>query len=287
MTEASGPIPKASGGSIWGPLGGDFGIRLASALVLFGFALLIVWLGGWYFAAWIVTACAVMAIEWERMTQAPFAWAGVAIPVAANAVAASLAVLGHYPYAFAAIGVGALASFAYAQITGRHRRWAFAVPLYLGVPAIALIWLRGAPDGWITTLWFLFVVWATDSWAMIAGRVFKGPLLAPKISPKKTWSGFFGGLVGAMGIGAIFAAVAGRAPDPALLVAMLVVSFVGQAGDVLESAIKRRFQAKDAGAVIPGHGGFLDRLDSLLAATLAIAVIRLIWPDFPFAGIWP
>lgn len=286
MSETAGPAPKA-GGSIWGPLGRDFGIRLASALVLFGFALLIVWLGGWYFAAWIAVACAVMAVEWERMTQAPFAWTGVAIAAIAIAAGAGIAVTGEYVFAFAAVGAGALLSFAHAQLTGRHRRWAFALPLYLGVPAIALVWLRSGDDGWITTLWFLFVVWATDSWAMIFGRLFKGPLLAPTLSPKKTWSGFFGGIGGSIGIGSIFAAVAGLTPHLGLVAAMAVLSLVGQAGDVLESAIKRRFHAKDAGDVIPGHGGFLDRMDSLLAATLAMAAIRLIWPHFPFAGIWP
>jgi phosphatidate cytidylyltransferase len=287
MTQASGQGTPVAAASIWGPLGRDFGIRLASALVLFGFALLVVWVGGWLFAGWIVIACTAMAIEWERMTQAPFAWTGVAIAALTIAAAAALALLNLLPWAFGAVGAGALASFGHAQATGRHRRWAFALPIYLGVPALILIWLRGAPDGWITTLWFLFVVWATDSWAMIAGRIFKGPLLAPTISPKKTWSGFFGGLIGAMGIGAIFAAVAGRGPDLALLLAMSAISLVGQAGDVLESAVKRRFHAKDSGDVIPGHGGFLDRLDSLLAATLAMALIRLIWPAFPFQGIWP
>ncbi len=270
--------------SFWGPLGGDFGIRLASALVLFGIALLVVWLGGWAFAGWIAAACALMAYEWERMTQQPADGVGIAIAALAIAAAAALAVLNLYPYAFGAAGGGALLSFAYAQAQGRHRRWAFALPLYLGIPAIALIWLRGQAEGWVTTLWFLFVVWATDSWAMIAGRIFKGPLMAPRISPKKTWSGFFGGTIGAVGIGLIFAGVAGRVPDVAIIGVIVVLAIVGQAGDVLESAIKRRFHAKDAGAVIPGHGGFLDRMDSLLAATLAMAIIKLLWPDFPFGG---
>lgn len=271
-------------GSIWGPLGGDFGVRLASALVLFGIALVVVWLGSWAFAAWIAAACAVMAFEWERMTQHPADWVGVSIAGVAISAAAALSVLQNYPYAFGAAGAGALASFAYAQAKGRHRRWAFALPLYLGVPAIALVWLRGLPEGWLITLWFLFVVWATDSWAMIFGRIFKGPLMAPSISPKKTWSGFIGGTLGAIGIGSAFAAIAGYTPDVPLIAAMTAIALVGQAGDVLESAIKRRFQAKDSGAVIPGHGGFLDRMDSLLAATLLMAVIQLIWPGFPFGG---
>lgn len=276
--------PGAPTRSFWGPLGGDFGIRLASALVLFGIALLVVWLGGWVFAVWIALACGVMAFEWERMTQHPADPAGVAIATLAIAAGAGLAQAALYPFAFGAVGLGALLSFAHAQLRGRHRRWAFALPLYLGVPAIALIWLRGQPEGWVTTLWFLFVVWATDSWAMIAGRIFKGPLMAPRISPKKTWSGFVGGTLGAIGIGAIFAAVAGRAPDGVLVAAMAAIAVVGQAGDVLESAIKRRFQAKDAGAVIPGHGGVLDRMDSLLAATILMAAIKLAWPEFPFGA---
>jgi len=269
--------------SVWGPLGSDFGIRLASALVLFGIALLVVWLGGWPFAAWIVLACTVMAIEWERMTQSPFLWAGAGLAVTGIAVAAAFAVQALYLYACAALGVAAFAAFLHAQVSGRHRRWAFALPLYLGIPALLLIWLRNAPDGHLSVLWFLFVVWATDSWAMIIGRIFKGPLLAPIISPKKTWSGFIGGTIGAIGIGSIFAAVVGRTPDLGLIAAMTAISLTAQAGDVLESAVKRRFRAKDAGAAIPGHGGVLDRLDSLLSSTLAFALIRAIWPAFPFS----
>lgn len=280
MTVA-GPAARLAG-SVWGPLGSDFGIRLASALVLFAIALLVVWLGGWAFAAWIVVACAVMSAEWERLTQIPFSWAGFALGVGAVAIASAFAVEALYPQALACLAIGAIAAALHAQLTGRHRSWALALPLYLGIPATILIWQRNAPDGYVTVLWFLFVVWATDSWAMIVGRLFKGPLLAPVVSPSKTWSGFFGGIAGAVGIGAIYAAVAGGAPDVAMVAAMIAISLTAQAGDVLESAVKRRFQAKDAGAAIPGHGGVLDRLDSLLAATLALAVLRLFWPGFPF-----
>jgi len=283
MTGEAGQAPSRR--SIWGPLGGDFGIRLASALVLFGFALLVVRAGGWYFSAWVALACAIMAIEWERMTQQPFSWAGVVVAALTVAAAVALATLGRYEWAFAAAGAGAFVMFAHAQASGRHRRWAFALPLYLGVPAIALVWLRSSPEGWLPTLWFLFVVWATDSWAMIAGRVFKGPLLAPRISPKKTWSGFFGGVIGAIGIGAIFAAVAGWAITWPMVAVMTAISLVGQAGDVLESAVKRRFQTKDAGDVIPGHGGFLDRMDSLLAATILYALVRMLAPWIPAGGV--
>jgi phosphatidate cytidylyltransferase len=270
--------------SIWGPLGGDFGIRLASALVLFGFALLIVRAGGWYFSAWVALACAIMAVEWERMTQQPFSWAGVAVASASVAGAAALATLGRYDWAFAAAGLGALVMTVHAQIAGRHRRWAFALPLYLGIPAIALVWLRASPEGWLPTLWFLFVVWATDSWAMIAGRVFKGPLLAPRISPKKTWSGTVAGWVGAALVGLGFA-IAYRQPVVTLVLFSALTAFAAQMGDIAESAIKRRAGVKDSSNLIPGHGGLLDRFDALIGASVFVLLWGLLRLPLPiFAG---
>jgi phosphatidate cytidylyltransferase len=265
-------------------LGRDFGVRLASALVLFACALLVVWQGGWTLSAFIAIACALMCIEWERMTQSPFSWAGVLLSAGTIALAVLLATQARYDLALAAVAVGVTLAFLHAQAMKRHRRWAIALPLYLGLPAVALVWVRDTPEGWLPLLWFLFVVWATDSWAMIAGRLFKGPLLAPRISPKKTWSGFWGGIIGAVGIGSVFAAVAGWRITPTLIAVMIAISLVGQAGDVLESAVKRRFKTKDAGDVIPGHGGVLDRVDSLLAAALLYAAIRMIMPLIPAGG---
>lgn len=99
MTNAGGASSDPNK-SIWGPLGRDFGIRLASALVLFGIALVVVWLGGWPFAAWVAAACALMAFEWERMTQHPVDPVGVVIPAIAILIAAALGVLALYLPAF-------------------------------------------------------------------------------------------------------------------------------------------------------------------------------------------
>jgi phosphatidate cytidylyltransferase len=105
------------------------------------------------------------------------------------------------------------------------------------------------------------------------GRQFGGPKLLPAVSPKKTWSGGIGGLVFSL----VFAAVVGfYQPEPsmfALIVAAGLLSVVSQAGDFFESWVKRLFDVKDSSQLIPGHGGFLDRLDGLVAAAVPVAVV--------------
>ena len=109
---------------------------------------------------------------------------------------------------------------------------------------------------------FLFaIVWATDIAAYFAGRTIGGPKLMPAVSPKKTWSGAIGGALGAVVAGLIVVESAGLGVTPALVILAFMLSAVAQAGDLIESAIKRHFGAKDSSALIPGHGGLMDRLD--------------------------
>jgi phosphatidate cytidylyltransferase len=130
--------------------------------------------------------------------------------------------------------------------------------------------LRSLPDlGLAIIIWSFAVVWFTDIAAYFTGRRLGGPKLMPRFSPKKTWSGAIGGAVaGTLGGYAVWRLT----PQAALLIgggASLVLSFAAsvasQAGDLFESAVKRRFGAKDSGRLIPGHGGFLDRLDGYWA----------------------
>jgi phosphatidate cytidylyltransferase len=139
------------------------------------------------------------------------------------------------------------------------------------------LWLAEDPDyGRITLFWLLGVVWATDCGAYVAGRVIGGPLLAPIISPRKTWAGVAGGLVSAAAIGA-GAAIWAKVGEPAgLIFASVALSIAAQGGDLLESAVKRHFEVKDSGAIIPGHGGLFDRLDGLLAAAPVLAAAYLV-----------
>ncbi len=120
----------------------------------------------------------------------------------------------------------------------------------------------------------LLVVWASDIGAYVAGRAFGGRRLAPAISPGKTWSGAAGGLLAAALAGLALGASGGRLGG-AVLVAV-VLGIASQAGDLLESAIKRGFGVKDSGSLIPGHGGLFDRLDGLLAAAPVAAVLAML-----------
>ena len=121
---------------------------------------------------------------------------------------------------------------------------------------------------------FLFAtVWATDIFAYLTGRRLDGPLLVPQLSPKKTWSGAIGGLAGGVVAGALVAYASAGTHLVAAGVLALILSTAAQGGDLLESSVKRRFGAKDTSALIPGHGGVMDRVDGLLVAALIAVVI--------------
>jgi phosphatidate cytidylyltransferase len=127
--------------------------------------------------------------------------------------------------------------------------------------------------GFAALLFLFATVWATDIFAYLTGRGIGGPLLAPRFSPKKTWAGALGGLAGGVVAGSVVAyASAGTHPVVGGVLA-LVLSIAAQGGDLLESAVKRRFGAKDASALIPGHGGVMDRVDGLLLAALVAVLI--------------
>jgi phosphatidate cytidylyltransferase len=162
---------------------------------------------------------------------------------------------------------------------------------YVGLGWAALLVLRQGPGGMGLILFIMLVVWANDIGAYLAGRLFGGPRMAPKLSPGKTWSGAAGGL--ALGVAAGLAVVVllnrGSAPHPALPAAALqavTLALVAQAGDLLESAMKRRFGKKDSGSLIPGHGGLLDRVDGLLAAASAAMLLRLGAMGFQGVDTW-
>ncbi len=148
---------------------------------------------------------------------------------------------------------------------------------------LALLWLRHQPSfGRETILWIVACVWATDIGAYFVGSLAGGAKLAPTISPGKTWSG----LVGGMCFAAVASAACGLAFDagdtPTLALTGIAIAAVAQAGDLFESAAKRRAGVKDSGRLIPGHGGLLDRIDGLIAALVTVAAMRL-----AIGGEWP
>jgi phosphatidate cytidylyltransferase len=169
------------------------------------------------------------------------------------------------------VGAGVMAG---AQ--GRRKGFLAAAGLaYAACVALPVILLRSQPvHGLALTLWLYGVVWATDIGAFFVGRALGGPKLWPKISPKKTWSGLVGGTVVGVGVAMllnILLAVPGLA-SPTVLAVSLVASLAAHAGDLFESALKRKFSVKDSSQLIPGHGGFMDRLDGFALASLIVAV---------------
>ena len=183
----------------------------------------------------------------------------------------------HMWLAWGGLFLGGVASALVARgVAERPSDAAFGV-FYIGIACICLVWLRAMPQGHWWTLMLFAITWTADIAAFAVGSALKGPKLWPRFSPNKTWSGFVGGLVFAMGVGAVMTII------PAFELNMAAGALVGllgglatMAGDLWESALKRRFGVKDSGNLIPGHGGLLDRVDGLLFAVVIIAAARLV-----------
>jgi phosphatidate cytidylyltransferase len=263
-----------------------FRLRVLSALVLVPIALGIVVAGGWVYALFVGLLAVLMALEWRRLSEARYGphyarlAGGVALGV--GLVATFIAALGRPREALACVALGMVLAGVLARMRPSHWLWAGIGVALVGVPTVALVWLRSVPQlGLDLLLWLLIVVWATDTAAYVVGRRVGGPRLAPSISPGKTWSGLGGGVIGASLASVITAAWAlgsERLVHAAGLGAVFAI--LAQLGDLAESALKRRAGVKDSGTLIPGHGGVLDRVDGLLltAPALALLVRAKAWP---------
>ncbi|WP_159593658.1 phosphatidate cytidylyltransferase [Chelativorans xinjiangense] len=268
---------------------GNLRKRVVSALVLGAVVLAAAILGGAAFRLFAVVTAALIFYEWTAMRPA----ARRAHEIASwGLLTAALLVLfagASAPLVFAALALACLLTLAHAAFSGGGV-WSAAGIAYAGVPAAALAFLRGADEAGLIAVLFLFaVVWATDILAYFTGRALGGPKLAPAISPGKTWSGAVGGALGGVAAGAAVAwlAATGLSPVWAGLVA-LVLSAVSQVGDLFESAVKRRHGVKDSSALIPGHGGVMDRVDALVAAAVVLYVLGALYSgaDTPAAGFF-
>ncbi len=235
------------------------------------FAIVSAWIGGWPFAVVWTAAAMMVAFEWQRIVHGAAAGPAQMLTVAAALVAGLGAALASWPLlliAFAAAAPAAvLVGRGLALDTGEGVLYATAL-------AASVVLCRGADaTGLVVILWLFAVVWGTDTCAYFTGRALGGPKLWPSVSPKKTWSGALGGLLGggALGLGVLM--LAGIPVKPPHLALSLAFSIATQGGDLFESALKRRYDVKDAGSIIPGHGGVMDRLDGFIfAAALAATV---------------
>ncbi len=229
-----------------------------------------VWVGTPAFEVLIAAAMAILAWEWSRLfAAAPPQPAGVVLILALIAAVGIGAAFGPRVGAVLVIAAAVLV------LVMSRRPWLAMGAVYFGVPALVLIGLRADPEcGRLTVFWLLAIVWASDIGAYLSGSSVGGPKLAPSISPNKTWSGFAGGLAAAAVAGTAVGSLGGGGAAAGRLALLGAgVGLATQAGDLAESWVKRHFGVKDTSGLIPGHGGLLDRVDGLLAATLVTALI--------------
>lgn len=256
---------------------GDLPARAGSALVLLAVGGLAIALGGWAF--WVLIVAVIAAMQWElaRLSSREPA------PREALAVAAAAGLTLLFAITFGGIS-GAVALFVPSVLLMARKRdlpvVVFLYALAIMAAGIALVLLREI--GTAALIWLITVVVVSDIAGYFAGRSLGGPKFWPAISPKKTWSGTVAGWIGAALVGLGFA-MAGQGGMGLVLLSPLV-AFAGQLGDILESWMKRRAGVKDSSNLIPGHGGFLDRFDALLLASVVVLLLQVV-VTLPLPGL--
>jgi phosphatidate cytidylyltransferase len=269
-------------------------LRVASAAVLGPLVLVFAYMGGWLFFLLCAAAAAGILWEWTKLA-ADSADIRILIPgLAAILLALVLTGIGEPGAAAGTIFIGA--AVAAGIMAAWPRRFPARNPLvwgscgivYAGIAYLGPALLRrDAAWGFVAVLFVAATVWATDIFAYAVGRIVGGPLLWPRVSPNKTWAGAVGGVIGGVAAGTSVAYASGVDKLVAVGIVALLLSVLTQAGDLFESAVKRRFGAKDAGSLIPGHGGLMDRLDGFLVAAVVALLIGILrqGPDAPAQGL--
>lgn len=141
--------------------------------------------------------------------------------------------------------------------------------IYNSLPVISLIFIREKSFAYI--IYLFLIIWSTDIGGYIFGKIIGGKKIAPRISPKKTYAGAIGGILLAFIASFIYLYLTQNVTQN-LIIGIFVLSIISQYGDLLESYIKRKFNIKDSGNILPGHGGVLDRVDGLMIASIFFAL---------------
>ncbi len=263
----------------------NIGARAASGLSFAVVAFIPFYFGGIYWTLLVALIAARAAWEWVRMSESRPTKFAFMIPI----LGVIFALIASHYEAYKAAFLCVVLMAALAGIERLRRRsavWAALGFIYIIVPAILLVLLRGKTAGvnavgFQSLIYVILVVIAADTGAYFGGSHFRGPKIAPKLSPNKTWSGFISGTVFAALIGGICAAFIGFSPVYGVIMAVPIVIF-SVIGDFLESGLKRKLDVKDTGGLLPGHGGVLDRVDSLMMAIVFVAILQGTAPH-----LWP
>ena len=264
---------------------------------LFGFGLAAIavaatWYGGFWFALFISAGASAAAREWHRMLAGAnyFLLSLVSVAAIVASTGSEVVISGMtnpelHAVPWLILAGGALLNMVLSPVRRNARLWHAAAMLYIGVPALCLVAIRETViHGMFELFAIFFAVWFTDTGALFTGNLLKGPKLWPALSPNKTWAGFIGGTVfGMIAAAVVFTVVRANPWHGALL--GLCVALVGHAGDLFESFVKRRVGRKNSGSLIPGHGGVLDRIDSMLFVAPVSALVFLALHIDPFVGV--
>lgn len=279
------PVPQHQPARTWWQTGShEIAKRVLSGLVLAGVVLGAIYQGGAVFGLLVAAVSVILAWEWGRVVRGIDLDMVFLASALALATAVGLAGAGFMSAAAITLGLGTVA-----VLVLRRRPpdilSAAGIP-YIGLCAVGMIWLRGDTDGWQAVVFVFVCVWAHDTCAMLTGRSIGGPRLWPSISPRKTWAGAVGGVAASSLVGASTAVLL---PGGSLLWLTILGFSLGLAaffGDLAESALKRLGGLKNASSLIPGHGGFLDRLDgAILSFGLATLIAALVDPGSPARAV--
>ncbi len=251
--------------------------RIGSGIVMAAVVLAATWFGGLPFRMLAAAIALLIYFEWSTITSLNernfsgnlVAWVAL-ILLAANIAFGD-------PDMSMPLLSGFTITVALMVLVGGGTWWLPGGLLYAGLSGVSLAAIRdGGAPGLAAVLFVFAVVWATDILAYFVGRALKGPKLAPRISPGKTWSGAVGGTVSAILAGSALTLVIFGRLSWWVVVMALLLSVASQIGDLFESFIKRRFGVKDSSHMIPGHGGVMDRVDGLVFACFAVFLLALV-----------
>ncbi len=243
--------------------------RTLTALVLAPLTIGILYLGHPYLNVLALVAGAMLCWEWDNMVP----HRGATVYVICYVTALASAVLMTCPYMIALIVVGA-SVLVWIKAKGEGCRNLLTLGVsYISVGIGSLVWLYNTV-GFTMTIWYVLMVWGMDIGGYVVGSTLKGPKLAPKISPNKTWSGLIGGMMFAVIISLVFSNIFGAYGNHFIYAVLgAVIAVIAQIGDLFESHIKRSLGIKDSSNLIPGHGGVFDRVDGLIFAAPFVVLL--------------
>ncbi|MDW4497733.1 phosphatidate cytidylyltransferase [Sulfitobacter sp. D35] len=254
----------------------DLWVRLGSGALMVTIGLLAIWYGSGLFHALVALVCGLMVWELVKMLNPSSGWAPSALGALAGAVTMASIYL---PAGFALPILLAVGLLGFSQLQ-RHRTLFMVFTVMILMSGYGLMQVRD-DLGFTWLLWIVLVVVVTDVVGYFAGRAIGGPKFWPRVSPKKTWSGTAAGWVGAAIVGWLFDLNTGAGPQ--IIGVSVAMSMASQMGDMAESALKRSRGIKDSSALIPGHGGLLDRFDGMLGASVFLLLAGQ-FTGFPFGA---